>query len=70
MVSVSGGHGDVNGLNRDLTSIYEPRAINTCNGADDCRRAVREQISLGAEVIKFAATGGVLSNVPAGSTSR
>lgn len=66
MVSVSGGHGDVNGLNRDLTGIYEPRAVNTCNGADDCRRAVREQISMGAEVIKFAATGGVLSNVPGG----
>ena len=66
MISVSGGHGDVNGLNRDLSEIYEPRAINTCNGADDCRRAVREQISLGAEVIKFAATGGVLSNVPGG----
>lgn len=66
MVSVSGGHGDVNGLNRDLTGIYEPRATNTCNGPEDCRRAVREQISLGAEVIKFAATGGVLSNVPGG----
>ena len=66
MVSVSGGHGDVNGLNRDLTGIYEPQAVNTCNGADDCRRAVREQISRGAEVIKFAATGGVLSNVPGG----
>ena len=66
MVSVSGGHGDVNGLNRDLTGVYEPRATNTCNGPDDCRRAVREQISLGAEVIKFAATGGVLSNVPGG----
>jgi imidazolonepropionase-like amidohydrolase len=66
MVSVSGGHGDVNGLNRDLTGIYEPRATNTCNGPDDCRRAVREQISLGAEVIKFAASGGVLSNVPGG----
>ncbi len=66
MVSVSGGHGDVNGLNRDLSGIYEPQAVNTCNGPDDCRRAVREQISLGAEVIKFAATGGVLSNVPGG----
>ncbi|HWT11709.1 MAG TPA: amidohydrolase family protein [Allosphingosinicella sp.] len=66
MISVSGGHGDVNGLNRDLSGIYEPQAINTCNGADDCRRAVREQISLGAELIKFAATGGVLSNVPGG----
>ena len=66
MISVSGGHGDVNGLNRDLSDVYEPRAVNTCNGPDDCRRAVREQISLGAEVIKFAATGGVLSNVPGG----
>jgi imidazolonepropionase-like amidohydrolase len=65
-LSVSGGHGDVNGLNRDLHAINEPRAINTCNGADDCRRAVREQISQGAEVIKFAATGGVLSNVAGG----
>ncbi len=66
MVSVSGGHGDVNGLNRDLTDIYHPRATNTCNGADDCRRAVRRQVSDGAEVIKFAASGGVLSNVPGG----
>jgi imidazolonepropionase-like amidohydrolase len=65
-ISVSGGHGDVNGLNRDLTDLREPRAINVCNGADDCRRAVREQISRGAEVIKFAATGGVLSNVAGG----
>ena len=66
MISVSGGHGDVNGLNRELTSVYEPRATNVCNGADDCRRAVREQISMGADVIKFAATGGVLSLVPGG----
>jgi imidazolonepropionase-like amidohydrolase len=65
-ISVSGGHGDVNGLNRELTDLREERAINVCNGADDCRRAVREQISRGAEVIKFAATGGVLSNVAGG----
>ena len=66
MISVAGGHGDVNGLNRDLTAISERATTNACNGADDCRRAVREQISLGAEVIKFAATGGVLSNVAGG----
>jgi imidazolonepropionase-like amidohydrolase len=65
-ISVSGGHGDANGLNRDLTEQREPHTINVCNGADDCRRAVREQISRGAEVIKFAATGGVLSNVAGG----
>ncbi len=65
-VSVTGGHGGVNGLNRDLTAIARERATNTCNGAEDCRRAVREQISAGADVIKFAATGGVLSNVAGG----
>ena len=65
-VSVSGGHGDVNGMNRDLTEIGRARADNTCNGPDDCRRAVRHQISAGADVIKFSATGGVLSNVAGG----
>ena len=66
MVSVSGGHGDGrNGVNRDLAGLVTPGG-NTCNGPDDCRRAVREQISAGADVIKFAATGGVLSNVPGG----
>ncbi len=66
MVSVSGGHGDRrNGVNRDLASLVAPGG-NTCNGPDDCRRAVRDQISAGADVIKFAATGGVLSNVPGG----
>ncbi|MES2903757.1 MAG: amidohydrolase family protein [Pseudomonadota bacterium] len=66
MVSVSGGHGDGrNGANRGLASLI-PQPGNTCNGADDCRRATREQVSAGADVIKFAATGGVLSNVPGG----
>jgi len=65
-ISVSGGHGDPrNGVNRDLASLLPPGG-NTCNGADDCRRAVREQVGAGADVIKFAATGGVLSNVPGG----
>jgi imidazolonepropionase-like amidohydrolase len=66
-VSVSGGHGDPrNGANRDLAEIAAARDINTCNGADDCRRAVRSQISYGVDVIKIAASGGVLSNVPGG----
>ena len=66
-VSVSGGHGDPrNGQNRDLAEIAANRDINTCNGADDCRRAVRNQISFGVDVIKIAASGGVLSNVPGG----
>jgi imidazolonepropionase-like amidohydrolase len=66
-ISVSGGHSDArNGLNRDLYHIEAERGINTCNGAEDCRRAVRDQIGMGAEVIKIATTGGVLSNVAGG----
>jgi len=66
-ISVTGGHGDgANGLNRELTGLVRADQTNVCNGADDCRRAVRDQISGGAEVIKFTATGGVLSNVAGG----
>ena len=65
-VAVTGGHGDVNGLNRDLEGVYKPRATHVCDGPADCRRAVREQVSEGADVIKFKSTGGVLSNVPGG----
>jgi imidazolonepropionase-like amidohydrolase len=64
-ISGSGGHADRrNGLNRDLYSATPSN--NLCNGADDCRRAVREQIGFGADVIKITATGGVLSNVAGG----
>jgi imidazolonepropionase-like amidohydrolase len=66
-ISGTGGHADSsNNLNRDLATLRRSRAANLCNGADDCRRAVREQISQGADVIKFTATGGVLSNIAGG----
>ncbi|MBX9795844.1 amidohydrolase family protein [Sphingomonas sp.] len=67
MLSVTGGHGDgTNGLAEEFADAIHPHQINVCDGPDDCRRAVRQQISLGAQVIKFAATGGVLSNVAGG----
>jgi imidazolonepropionase-like amidohydrolase len=66
-ISITGGHGDgSNNANRDITEIVRAHATNNCNGADECRRAVREQISQGADVIKFAATGGVNSNIAGG----
>ncbi len=66
-MSITGGHGDgSNNTNRDITQIVRERSTNNCNGADECRRAVREQISQGADVIKFAATGGVNSNIAGG----
>lgn len=67
MISVTGGHGDgANGLNRVNAEAAREEADYLCDGPESCRRAVRNQISQGAEVIKFAATGGVLSNVSGG----
>jgi imidazolonepropionase-like amidohydrolase len=66
MISVTGGHGGINGLNRTLTHAVAAERTNICDGPDSCASAVRAQISIGAEVIKFAATGGVRSNVAGG----
>jgi len=67
MISVTGGHGDeASGLNREHAALAREDAINICDGADSCRRTVRRMISMGAEVIKIAATGGVNSNVSGG----
>lgn len=67
MISISGGHGDgANGLSQEYAQFEREHAVNTCDGPEDCRRAVRIQVSQGAQVIKFAATGGVLSNVAGG----
>jgi imidazolonepropionase-like amidohydrolase len=66
MISVSSGHGDANGLNREATRAAREEMDNICDGADSCREAVRRQIMQGAEVIKFAATGGVGSDVAGG----
>lgn len=47
-----------------------PKGVQECDGADDCRRAVREQISNGADWIKvysdrsYYVEGGVLKDVP------
>jgi len=66
MISVTGGHGDGrNGIGEPWADAVGTQ-LSVCDGPDDCRRAVRAQVGLGARVIKFAATGGVLSNVSGG----
>ena len=42
------------------------RSGSTCDGADDCRRAVRRQIARGVDLIKIATTGGVNSRIGLG----
>ncbi|WP_066681401.1 amidohydrolase family protein [Caulobacter sp. CCH9-E1] len=63
-VSIHGGHGDVNGYSDEVMQVLRPTSV--CSGADDCRRATREQVWHGADIIKITATGGVLSNTAAG----
>lgn len=66
-IAVTGGHGDqTNGVAETFAHALDPHQFHLCDGPDDCRRAVRRQVGLGADVIKFKATGGVLSNVSGG----
>ncbi len=64
-LSATGGHGDVNGFNEPITAAL--RRVSVCDGSEACRKAVREQVKRGAEVIKLATTGGVLSEIAAGT---
>jgi imidazolonepropionase-like amidohydrolase len=58
-LSIIGGHGDVAGFRPEVNDALEGH--NTCTGAELCGARVRELARLGADVIKFMATGGVLS---------
>ena len=60
-ISTTGGHMDGRGgLNDDLVA-HLPSPENLCDGVETCRKVVRRQIDRGADVIKFATTGGVNS---------
>lgn len=43
-VSVTGGHGDVDGMSPDLLDLYTEKTI--CDGPYDCRRATRRALNL------------------------
>lgn len=64
-ISATGGHGDFHGFKDDLLEMYQSETV--CDGVADCRRAVRQAVKNGADVIKITATGGVLSNTNAGT---
>jgi len=58
-LSTIGGHGDISGFRPEVAAALDGH--NTCTGPDECAAKVREAAKLGADVIKFHATGGVLS---------
>lgn len=57
-VSPTDGHADNHGYREDVMAALRPRGL--CDGADDCRRVVREAVRRGADVIKVMASGGTL----------
>lgn len=64
-VGITGGHADVSGLKPDLMEIYTEASI--CDGPYDCRRAARNAIKYGADLIKITSTGGVLTDRATGT---
>ena len=59
-LSITGGHGDQGGLRHDLTEA-PTFAEGIVDSPEEAAKAVRYQHKYGADVIKFTATGGVLS---------
>ncbi len=57
-ISPTAGHSDNHGYREEVMAALPRRGV--CDGADDCRRAVREAVRRGADVIKVMASGGTL----------
>ncbi|MGQ0559957.1 MAG: amidohydrolase family protein [Sphingosinicella sp.] len=65
-ISASTGHMDPTLGVREQFHDELLRIGSTCDGPDDCRRAVRRQVARGVDVIKIATTGGVNSRIGLG----
>lgn len=64
-VGITGGHADVSGVRPELMEFWTDDSI--CNGPYDCRRATRNEIKYGADLIKITSTGGVLTDRATGT---
>ena len=64
-VGITGGHADVSGVKPELMEIWTDDSI--CDGPYDCRRATRNAIKYGADLIKITSTGGVLTDRATGT---
>lgn len=64
-VGITGGHADVSGMKPELLAYYTDESI--CDGPYDCRRAARNAIKFGADLIKITSTGGVLTDRATGT---
>ncbi len=64
-VGITGGHSDVSGLRPVFMKLLTTEQI--CDGPYDCRRATRNAIKFGADLIKITSTGGVLTDRATGT---
>ncbi len=64
-VGITGGHADISGVSPDLMEMWT--TPNVCNGPYDCRRAARNVIKYGADLIKITSTGGVMTDRATGT---
>jgi imidazolonepropionase-like amidohydrolase len=64
-VGITGGHADISGMKPLFMELYMDDSI--CDGPYDCRRAARNQIKYGADLIKITSTGGVLTDRATGT---
>ncbi|MHA2097930.1 MAG: amidohydrolase family protein [Candidatus Kariarchaeaceae archaeon] len=67
VLSTTGGHADIHGINLDVYSLLGSVNDNVlgelADGVPECYRAVRKQLRNGAQLIKYCASGGVISEV-------
>ncbi len=60
-IGSTGSHGDLNGFSPYIQWANQQQRSGVANGADGVRAQVRYNVKYGAEVIKFGASAGVLS---------
>lgn len=66
-VGITGGHNDVSGMSPELMEVHSEENRAICDGPYDCRRATRDVIKYGADLIKITSTGGVLTDRATGT---
>ena len=64
-VGITGGHADISGVQPEL--MEEWTGANVCDGPYDCRRAARNVIKYGGDLIKITSTGGVMTDRATGT---
>jgi imidazolonepropionase-like amidohydrolase len=64
-VGITGGHADISGVKPELMELWTQETV--CDGPYDCRRATRNAIKYGADLIKITSTGGVLTDRATGT---